>query len=320
MKQNLAQKRTKKNPQKWTCKFCDYSTSHKASFIRHKSTLKHKKNANETKVKQNAQKRTTPYFVCEMCDESFKSRTTLWRHKKKCLGGNFSKNEEKPKKCTTIEKIENSQNQSEFNILISKLQKKEEENEELWKAFHEQQELLKQTIQQNSEIIPRIGNNNNNNISINLVLNEKCKNAMNIEDFIEKLQVSLDDLMYTKENGYVKGLSNIMVKHLKDLPPNDRPIHCSDQNRLQFYVKDENNWEKDDKNNKMNKSINEIQRKQVLKIKDWTDKHPNYCDDDDLYFEYQQLVQSTMCVDNDDNKDIKKHISDVVNIDDVVIE
>ena len=320
MKQNLAQKRTKKNPQKWTCKFCDYSTSHKASFIRHKSTLKHKKNANETKVKQNAQKRTTPYFVCEMCDESFKSRTTLWRHKKKCLGRNFSKNEEKPKKCTPNEKIEKSQNQSKFNILISKLQKKEEENEELWKAFHEQQELLKQTIQHNSEIIPRIGNNNNNNISINLVLNEKCKNAMNIEDFIEKLQVSLDDLMYTKENGYVKGLSNIMVKHLKDLPPNDRPIHCSDQNRLQFYVKDENIWEKDDKNNKMNKSINEIQRKQVLKIKDWTDKHPNYCDDDDLYLEYQQLVQSTMCVDNDDNKDIKKHISDVVNIDDVVIE
>lgn len=319
MKQNLAQKRTKKNPQKWTCKFCDYSTSHKASFIRHKTTLKHKKNANETKVKQNAQKRTTPYFVCEMCNVRFKSRTTLWRHKKKCLGEDFSKNDEKPKKCTPNKKIENSQNQK-FNILISKLQKKEEENEELWKAFHEQQELLKQTIQQNSEIIPRIGNNNNNNISINLVLNEKCKNAMNIEDFIEKLQVSLDDLMYTKENGYVKGLSNIMVKHLKDLPPNDRPIHCSDQNRLQFYVKDENIWEKDDKNNKMNKSINEIQRKQVLKIKDWTDKHPNYCDDDCLYLEYQQLVQSTMCVDNDDNKDIKKHISDVVNIDDVVIE
>ena len=212
-----------------------------------------------------------------------------------------------------------SQNKSEFNILISKLKKQEKEKEELWKAFHEQQELLKQTIQQNSEIIPRIGNNNNNNISINLVLNEKCKNAMNLEDFLEKLQVSLDDLMYTKENGYVKGLSNIMVKHLKDLPPNDRPIHCSDQNRLQFYVKDENMWGKDE-NNKMNKSINEIQRKQVLKIKDWTDKHPNYCDDDALYFEYQQLVQSTMCVDNDDNKDIKKHISDVVNIDDVVNE
>ena len=143
---------------------------------------------------------------------------------------------------------------------------------------------------------------------------------MNLEDFLKELQVSLEDLQYTKENGYVKGLSNIMVKHLKDLPPQDRPFHCSDLNRLQFYVKDENTWEKDDKNNKMNKSINEIQRKQVLKIKDWTDKHPNYCEDDSLYLEYQQLVKSTMSIDNNDNKDIQHNISDIVNIDDVVNE
>jgi hypothetical protein len=319
MKQNLAQKRTNKKPQKWTCKICDYLTSHKGSFIRHKSTLKHKKKENETSMKQNAQKRTTASFECKKCKLFFKSRTTLWRHKKICIYCNISKKNEITKKIGKNEINLVSQNKSEFNILISKLQKQEKEKEELWKAFHEQQELLKQTIRQNSEIIPRIGNNNNNNISINLILNEKCKNAMNIEDFLEKLHVSLDDLMYTKENGYVKGLSNIMVKHLKDLPPNDRPIHCSNQNRLQFYVKDENMWGKDE-NNKMNKSINEIQKKQVLKIKDWTDKHPNYCDDDELYLEYQQLVQSTMCVDNDDNKDIKKHISNVVNIDDVVNE
>ena len=136
----------------------------------------------------------------------------------------------------------------------------------------------------------------------------------------KELQVSLEDLQYTKENGYVKGLSNIMVKHLQNLPPQDRPFHCSDLNRLQFYVKDENTWEKDDKNNKMNKSINEIQRKQVLKIKDWTDKHPNYCEDDSLYLEYQQLVKSTMSIDNNDNKDIQHNISDIVNIDDVVNE
>tara|TARA_Y100001935_G_C17236232_1_gene473166 strand:- start:33 stop:1052 length:1020 start_codon:yes stop_codon:yes gene_type:complete len=336
MKQNLAQKRTKQKSKIWTCEFCDYSTSHKASFARHKTTRKHQKNAGETKMKQNAQKGTRPSFQCEMCDQIFKSRTTLWRHKKKCFlrEHNEKKNLKKKweKKCDFGEKTPQNgkiilgqnndkiENKSDYEILISKLEKKDKQHEELWKAFHSQQELLKKTIEQNSEIIPRIGNNNNNKISINLVLNEKCKDAMNLEDFLEKLQVSLEDLQYTKENGYVKGLSNIMVKHLKDLPPQDRPIHCSDLNRLQFYVKDENTWEKDDKNNKMNKSINEIQRKQVLKIKDWTDRHPNYCEDDSLYLEYQQLVKSTMSIDYNDNKDIQHHISDIVNIDDVVSE
>ena len=336
MKQDLAQKRTNKKMKIWTCELCDYSTSHKASFARHKRTLKHRKNENETKILENAQQSTTPSFQCEMCGLILKSRTTLWRHRKKC---NFCDDNEKKiskkkweKKCdfgkkTTqngniilVQKNEKREEKSNLERLLSKLEKSDEQNKELWKAFHESQELLKKTIEQNSEIIPRIGNNNNNKISINLVLNEKCKDAMNLEDFLKELQVSLEDLQYTKENGYVKGLSNIMVKHLKDLPPQDRPFHCSDLNRLQFYVKDENTWEKDDKNNKMNKSINEIQRKQVLKIKDWTDKHPNYCEDDSLYLEYQQLVKSTMSIDNNDNKDIQHNISDIVNIDDVVNE
>ena len=336
MKHNLAQKRTNQNTKKWTCELCDYSTSHKASFARHKRTLKHRKNENETKVFEIAQQSTTACYECEMCGLILKSRTTLWRHRKKC---NFCDHNEKKiskkkweKKCDfgektnkngniiLVQKNEKRAEKSDLELLISKMAEKDKQNEELWKAFHETQELLKKTIDQNSEIIPRIGNNNNNNISINLVLNEKCKDAMNIEDFLKELQVSLEDLQYTKENGYVKGLSNIMVKHLKDLPPQDRPFHCSDLNRLQFYVKDENTWEKDDKNNKMNKSINEIQRKQVLKIKDWTDNHPHYCEDDDLYLEYQQLVKSTMSIDNNDNKDIQHNISDIVNIDDVVSE
>ena len=336
MKQDLAQKRTNKKPKIWTCELCDYSTSHKASFARHKRTLKHQKKENETKIIKNAQHSTKPSFECEMCGLILKSRTTLWRHRKKCK---FCDHNEKKiskkkweKKCDfgekngqngniiLVQKNEKLEEKSNIEILLSKMEKRDKQNEELWKAFHESQELLKKTIEQNSEIIPRIGNNNNNKISINLVLNEKCKDAMNLEDFLKELQVSLEDLQYTKDNGYVKGLSNIMVKHLQNLPPQDRPIHCSDLNRLQFYVKDENTWEKDDKNNKMNKSINEIQRKQVLKIKDWTDKHPNYCEDDSLYLEYQQLVKSTMSIDNNDNKDIQHNISDIVNIDDVVSE
>ena len=323
MKQKSREKSRKPKSKKYSCKLCDYFTSKKSDLVKHRSTRKHKMKQNEI---ENLDFLAHHKYVCEYCDERFKSRTTVWRHKKKCVLNPKNQDDEYfdssqknlenlEKKTTENEKIDNKN----IEILLSKLEKKDKQNEELWKAFHEQQELLKQTIKQNSDIIPRIGNNNNNNISINVILNEKCKNAINLEDFLKNLQVSLDDLMYTKENGYVKGLSNIMAKHLKDMQPNDRPIHCSDQNKLQFYVKEENIWEKDEKNNKVNKSINEIQRKQVLKIKEWTDAHPNYCEDNDLYIEYQKLVKSTMCVNNQDNTDIKKNISDIINIDDVVI-
>lgn len=337
MKQKTREKSRKSKSKKYSCKLCDYFTSKKSDLVKHRGTRKHKMKQHEI---ENLDFLAAHKYVCEHCNEFFKSRTTVWRHKKKCVFNPKNKEDENTdslqknneilekkqivkekkqivneKKQIVNEKIDNKN----IEILLSKLEKKDKQNEELWKAFHEQHELLKQTIQQNSDIIPRIGNNNNNNISINVILNEKCKNAINLEDFLKNLQVSLDDLMYTKENGYVKGLSNIMAKHLKDMQPNDRPIHCSDQNKLQFYVKEENIWEKDEKNNKVNKSINEIQRKQVLKIKEWTDSHPNYCEDNDLYIEYQKLVKSTMCVNNQDNTDIKKNISDIINIDDVVI-
>ena len=88
-------------------------------------------------------------------------------------------------------------------------------------------------------MMPNIGNNNNNTISINVFLNEQCKNAMNLTDFMDKVKISLEDLAYSKNNGYVKGVTNIFAKQLKDLKPTERPIHCSDTKRLQFYVKDE---------------------------------------------------------------------------------
>jgi hypothetical protein len=327
VKQKKSQMSRNQKNKKYCCKICDYYTSKKSDLEKHKTTKKHIRNTSSHFLAQHK-------YVCEYCNERFKSRTTVWRHKKKCIfntqnqemmvqnfGQKNAKNgqiilDQNLEKNQTIK--ENQKSENMMQIFLNKLEKKEKQNEDLWKAFQEQQTLLKNVIDQNSEIIPRIGNNNNNQISINVVLNEKCKNAMNLEDFLQKLQVSLDDLMYTKENGYVKGLSNIMAKHLNDLQPNDRPIHCSDQNKLQFYVKDENIWEKDEKNTKVNKSINEIQRKQVLKIKEWTNTHPNYCEDNELYVEYQKLIQSTMCINNQDNTDIKKNISDIINIDDVV--
>ena len=309
------------NSKTYICHLCDYNTSHKGSYERHLTTRKHER------MKQKTQSHSTREYKCEFCNTILKSRTTMWRHKKKCFKGFKSTNNKfKEKKDKNFQ--ENSKNNSsEMDFLKlklldleNKLKEKEsnsQNSDKMLEALHESQSLLKAAMEQNSKLIPKVGNNNNNKISINVILNEKCKNAPNLEDFVNKLQVSIEDLQYTKNHGYVKGLSNIMVKHLKDLPPNDRPIHCN-QNNLQFYVKDENTSEKDDKNTKVTKSINKIQNKQVLKIKEWTDKHPNYCEDDDLYTEYQQLVRATMCLNPIENEDIGKNISNIVNINDVV--
>ena len=324
MKQNLAIKSEfcdKKNKKKYNCILCDYNTCNKYDYKKHLLTRKHKMKHLKQDLKPvatNRKEKIKPCFVCEYCNKPFKSRTTLWRHKKKCTNIIIEE------KNNFLQKNENeNEKTSEMDFLKLKLLdlenklKTNQNSDKMLEALHESQSLLKRAMEQNSKLIPKVGNNNNNKISINVILNEKCKNAPNLEDFVNKLQVSIEDLQYTKDHGYVAGLSNIMVKHLKDLPPNDRPIHCN-QNNLQFYIKDENTWEKDEENTKVTKSINKIQKKQVLKIKEWTDKHPNYCEDDDLYTEYQQLVRATMCLNPIENEDIGKNISNIVNINDVV--
>ena len=166
----------------------------------------------------------------------------------------------------------------------------------------ELQELLKNTLENNKktidDLIPKLGNNTfnttNNKMTINVFLNEQCKDAINLSDFLNQVKLSLEDLVYTKHHGYSKGISNIFVKHLNDLKPTERPIHCSDIKRLQFYVKDEDKWEKDTEHSKIDKSIQNITRKQVKQIKEWESKHPNWNEDDKETELYMTMVYQVM--------------------------
>ena len=158
-------------------------------------------------------------------------------------------------------------------------------------------------------------------MTINVYLNEHCKNAMNITDFLKQLHISMDDLYYTKENGYVKGISNIFMKSLNTLEPTQRPIHCSDKKRLQFYIKDEDKWEKD-KNNKIDESINFIKNKQIKQIKEWESLHPNWTQNDEETQMYIQMIQHVMGGSNDDiieenAKNIKKQLGNTFDIKDI---
>ena len=191
-------------------------------------------------------------------------------------------------------------------------------------AFTKQQQLISQLIQHQSDIIPKIGNNNNNKININVFLNEQCKDAMNLTDFIDKIKVSIEDLEYTNKNGYVQGISNIFTKQLTDMKITERPIHCSDTKKLHFYVKDENEWGKDVDQKKLDKIIRNISKKQQQKLKEWTDQHPGYEDNEELYFKYQKMILN-MCEDYIDETEhkqdlvsIKKNLSENVKVDDII--
>lgn len=162
------------------------------------------------------------------------------------------------------------------------------------------QTMLKSSIENNkqtvSEMLPRIGNTTNitQQMTVNIFLNEECKNALNLNDFLRTLDLSIDDLLYTSENGYSKGIANIFVKKLQNLKPTERPIHCSDKDELHFYIKDQNVWEKDKENMKIDRSIEHITQKQIQKIKEWERGNPTWQHTDKDAKFYMNLIKEAV--------------------------
>ena len=278
------EKKPQKNPKKYYCEKCDFTSKNKKDFNRHLSTRKHQMDNKDKKWITKKNPKSNCYH-CTVCGKKYKYASGLSKHKKKCLLPTVEANNEKitldifP---TTVEKNEvEAENESlkqevaELKIMMKKILNNQDKN----------QEQLK-------DIIPKIGNTYNNAMSINIYLNEKCKDAMNLTDFVENVKVSLEDLLYTKNHGFVKGISNIFVKQLQDMEPTQRPIHCSDKKRLQFYVKDADKWEKDKSHEKIDKTIDEITFKQIKQVKLWEKEHPNYLEDDKLLMEWQTMIRN----------------------------
>ena len=270
-------KKSAKIRKNYCCKKCDYNTSDKKDFKKHLSTLKHNLSAKDNQKSEIVANR------CKFCNKTYKWKSGLSRHKKKCKKNPkniVAKNEKLPS--VTLSETENPKNDDNKSLIELLMQQTKRTDQAL--------DLLKKSIQTNSKMMPKIGNNNNNTISINVFLNEQCKNAMNLTDFMDKVKISLEDLAYSKNNGYVKGVTNIFAKQLKDLKPTERPIHCSDTKRLQFYVKDEDKWAKDENNEKINNTLTNIKVKQSIKIGDWEKLHPNYRDDPQLLDDWMSMM------------------------------
>ena len=223
---------TPKNADIFYCESCDFKCSKKSDWLRHISTSKHK---NRT-ILNDFEPYFTPQFVCNSCNRKYSARNSLWYHKKKCENALPEKHDFQDK--TTL---------TDKDQLIKYLIK---ENSEFKDLIIEQNKMVMRMCDKGAATISNSNiNSNNKTFNLNLFLNEHCKDAMNIMDFVDSLKLQLSDLESIGKLGFVNGISNIIVKNLNSLDETKRPIHCTDTKREVIYIKDENKWEKDNESN-----------------------------------------------------------------------
>lgn len=291
------------------CKNCDYNTCSKKDFNKHLLTKKHK---------YNEYNKITTFLppehsmVC-VCGKSYSHRASLFNHKKKCsiYMGSVTGGGKVVEKASADGLIsDNAIIGDRINITTEMFMKLMNDNQEMIKIIKDQQNQI-------NEIIPKIGNittNNmttnmtNNNFNLNLFLNEKCKDALNMSEFIESLKITLEDLQYSRSNGLVQGISNVMIRGLKELDIYKRPIHCTDVKRDTMYIKDKEKWEKDETHEKMRNTIIEIANKERNAINTWVEKNPNWFDTEETQIEYLTLINKICEPIENDIKNEKKII------------
>tara|TARA_Y100000816_G_scaffold27051_1_gene17252 strand:+ start:1351 stop:2469 length:1119 start_codon:yes stop_codon:yes gene_type:complete len=275
---NLATNMTFKD---YVCDKCNYKCSKKSDFQKHLLTRKHlSRQKDEKKVAKVAKKspQETNVYECP-CGKVFKTHGGLWKHKQRCAG----------ESCIVV---------PENNTIISKEPADASDKETIMMLVKQNQEFKDLIITQNNQIVEMSkevakgnvsnhytqGNNNitqtnSNNKTFNLqfFLNETCKDAMNITDFIKSLQLNLQDLEQVGELGYAEGISRMFVRGLNELDVTKRPIHCSDLKREVLHIKDKDKWEKDNQNqDKLKKAIKDLSNKNIMLFDDWQKKNPGY--------------------------------------------
>jgi len=310
----MAYKFVPKNPQKFECKLCDYITYNKKDYNKHVSTQKHQILTNDLhEIPKNPHTTNIQNNICE-CGNVYKHRQSLYKHKKYC---------DLIKKCDVVNDIDNDKSiqpiNFDTNVVLDLVKKNQEFQKEMFLEMQKQMfDFMKDKIGDNN-YTNIMNHSNNKTFNIQFFLNETCKDAMNISDFVESVKLQVSDLENVGKVGYIEGISNIIIKNLKALDVNKRPVHCADQKREVMYVKDENIWEKEDEaNKKLRKAIRLIAHKNICMFKAFREKYPD-CEEYDSKknSQYNIIVYESMGGkgDNDyekDSKIIKKIAKNVV--------
>ena len=278
------------NPLNFHCEKCDYTTCNKKDFNKHNNTKKHLSNDKAMFSIPIPQK---SLYDC-ICGKSYKDNSGLWRHKKIC---DYQEKVKTGIKSDVINDFENEMNKNDSfdkNLLF-----------ELLKQNHElQRQLIEMSIKNNTTTTNSNNTINNNSVNTNcnnsfnlqVFLNEKCKDAMNMSEFIDTIKVQLSDLENFAQDGYAGGVSNIIVKGLNALDTYLRPIHCSDLKRETVYIKDNNCWIKETEEKLVLKNaIKKVAFKNIKQINEWVKENPDCRDPRTKQFDkYNKIVMNSM--------------------------
>ena len=241
------------------CEKCDYTTCKKSDYTKHIQTDKHSRHTLETQLSQN-----NKLHICQLCNKQYNDRTGLWKHKKTCNEKKEFNNSNLKELVLEVTPQNNNNNKDELiQYLIN-------ENKEFKNLILE---IVKKdtTTNNNTNMI----NSNNKTFNLQLFLNETCKDAMNMSDFINSLTLQLSDLESVGKLGFVDGISNIIIKNLEALDIEKRPVHCCDAKRETMYIKDQDKWEKDDNEMKrMKELVRYVRDKNISMVNIWRDLYP----------------------------------------------
>jgi hypothetical protein len=304
---------TNKNHKKYaTCKTCDYDCSYESEFRRHLLTRKH---INRTIVEHNdtIKQEGGPIIVNDEydkdkfscpCGKSYKARNSLWYHKKKCT-------------LSDVSKRKSHENVSDNELMMIVIQQNKDLIEKNNELQHDMLEALRKGVTTNNTINNnKTVNNNNKTINIQLFLNETCKDAMTITDFVDSINIQLSDLDRIGNVGFVSGISDIILKELKLIDVTKRPLHCSDVKRETLYIRDEKHWKKEegDKQNLAN-MINSVSHKNLEMIPKWREAHPK-CNDasSTMSDRYNRIVLESLDSTKENKDKIMKNIAKEVKI------
>jgi len=301
----------------YECIKCHYKCKGLFLWKQHINTAKHKD-----------KKKIIRPIVCLKCKKVYKQRSGLWRHRKICDGiSSHDNSNENETENTNIEELNNENNNKNTNIEelnnennLTQLQEIKELRElmktllvNLTKDSEVKEHMFEQIKQQNkiiSDMVPKIGNNSFN---INVFLNERCRDALNMSDFIKSLHIETCDLSYTKDNGLVEGISSVLLNGLKQLDKYHRPIHCTDMKRETLYIKENDEWDSENCKQLLKTAINDIAHKKRKALINWEKENPRWSETEKGKEEYIKLVKSLMSdltCGTDENKIIKNIVKE----------
>lgn len=297
----------------YTCDVCVFTCHSRKLYNQHIKSSKHRIAIGDTVSEDD------DVVKCHGCGGVYGSRTSLWRHKKDCPNsGSTTIN------CNSDNSHDGKPSRQQVESLIDNtiLAEVLKETRTLKEAFVEQTKTIENLRMENErqnriieEKLPHLGNHitnvtNNNSFNINLFLNEKCKNALNLSDFVNSIVVQIEDLERTKCIGYVKGVTDIIVRNLKQLDIYSRPIHCSDPVQEIMYVKNDDVWHQDKDDKPMVRgAISAVAKKQMCRVKDWADMNPFWAESEKSADDYIRIVRHVTSSEDGEEKKIVRNIA-----------